>query len=89
MYQRIKDLCEKRGMSISELEDKAHIGNGVIRAWDTSYPRIDILAVVAKALGVSLSTLVKTIDVDEIEKKREEKRKEKERESNVERTSTL
>ena len=77
MYQRIKELCAKRNMSIAQLEHKAGIGNGVIREWDTSYPRLDILALVAKALGVSLTSLVKTVDVDDIRQRREEKKKEK------------
>lgn len=82
MYQKIMELCEKRGMSVAELESKAGIGNGVIRAWETSYPRVDSLALVAKALGVSLTSLVRPIDPDEVKKKKELKKKEKENERN-------
>lgn len=94
MYQRIKELCDKRGITIAELEREAHIGNGAIKEWETRYPRLDNLAMVAKVLKVSLLTLVKTVDINDVEEKKlkeieARKKKKEERESNVERTSTL
>lgn len=75
MYQKIKELCDKRGITIAELEREAQIGNGAIKSWENCYPRLDNLAMVAKVLKVSISTLVRTVDINDVEEK---KRKERE-----------
>ena len=79
MYQRIKELCDKRGITIAELERDAGIGNGAIKEWENRYPRVDNLAMVAKVLKVSISTLVKTVDITEVEEKKRKEREAREK----------
>ena len=59
VYDNIKEISEKKNMSIREVERKASIGNGVIGSWRTSSPNMVNLQKVANALGVSVSRLLK------------------------------
>ena len=60
IYENVKELCEKKNMSIKELEEKAGLGNGVIGKWSKGVePNIAILRKVAEALGVKIATLLK------------------------------
>ena len=59
IYDNIKSLADKKGMSIAEIEKKAQIGNGIIGKWRESAPNVDSLVKVAKVLNVSVNTLVK------------------------------
>lgn len=58
IYDKVKELCEKKKISISELEKSAGLGNGVIGGWRASSPRIDSLQAVAKVLGVKVGKLL-------------------------------
>ena len=57
IYAKVKDLCQKRGISIRECEIRAGLGNGVIAGWKTSFPRLDSIQSVAAVLGVPLSEI--------------------------------
>ena len=59
IYDNVKRLCEEKGMSISQLEKEAGLGNGTIGGWKTSVPRIDTVESVAKALRVKVDRLLK------------------------------
>lgn len=59
IYENIKALCDKMGITISELEKRAGLGNGVIGGWKKSFPRADKLKAVADALGVTVDELMK------------------------------
>lgn len=59
IYDKIKKLCEEKGLSIRELEIKAGIGNAVVREWNDRSPRLDILQKVAAVLEISIDELVK------------------------------
>lgn len=59
IYDNIKALADKKGMSIAEIEKKAQIGNGIIGKWKESAPNVASLLKVAKVLGVSINTLTK------------------------------
>ena len=59
IYDNIKAIADKKGMSIAEIEKKAQIGNGIIGKWKESIPNVDSLVKVAKVLNVSISTLTK------------------------------
>lgn len=52
LYDKIKALCEKKGISIYECEKRAGIANGVIGSWRNSKPMLDTIAAVAKVLEV-------------------------------------
>lgn len=57
MFERIQDLCLKRGITVAELERKANLGNGSIRRWGTAYPSVDKVDRVAKVLHSSIEFL--------------------------------
>lgn len=59
IYNNVKELCEKQGISISELEKRAKLGNGTIGGWRKSSPKIANIQSVAKVLGVKVEKLLK------------------------------
>lgn len=59
VYDNIKRECEKRGMSITQLENKAGLANGTIGKWQKSSPTITNLKTVADILNVSVDWLLK------------------------------
>lgn len=59
MFETIRGLCKKKGISISDLEKKAALGAGTIYSWQKSSPRVENLQKVAKTLGVSITKLLK------------------------------
>lgn len=59
IYDNIKSVAEKKGMSIAEIEKKAQIGNGTIGRWRKSFPNVDSVVKVAKVLNVSVNTLIR------------------------------
>lgn len=62
IYETIKALAEKQGISLKQLEVKAGIGNGTIGKWrEQQNPGIDTLKKVADALGVTVATIVKGV----------------------------
>ena len=52
MYDRIRELCAQRGVSIQALEKSCDLSNGAISKWNTSIPRADALLRVARYFGV-------------------------------------
>lgn len=58
IYDKIKELCMRKGMSVRELERQAGLGTGAVSKWNTSSPTIDRLKSVAEVLEVSISELV-------------------------------
>lgn len=61
IYTNIKEICEKKNISISALEEKAGLGNGTIGKWKSGgvSPTIDSLCAVANALEVKVTRLIK------------------------------
>lgn len=58
LYTRIKDLCEKRQISIRKLENDCDLSNGCIAKWKTAQPAAASLYKVAKRLDVSVEELL-------------------------------
>ena len=54
MLKKILKLAEKNNISISCLEKTLGFGNGTIKKWDKSSPRMDNLIKVAKYFGVTI-----------------------------------
>lgn len=54
VLEKIRGLCDKKKITISELERECGIGNATISRWDKSSPRMDNLIKVAKYFGVSI-----------------------------------
>lgn len=59
IYETIKALCDRKGMTIKALEEKAGIANGTIGKWRDSVPSVDTIKKVADVLRVSIDYLVK------------------------------
>lgn len=59
IYDNIKEICNKKNISISALEKKAGIGNGTIGKWRLYEPNIASLSKVADALDIPISKLMK------------------------------
>ena len=59
IYKNIKERADKKGISISALEKKAGLGNGVIGGWKSSSPTIGKLQAVADALDCKVEQLLK------------------------------
>lgn len=58
LYDKIKDICKEKGISIAFVEREAGLGNGVISKWNKSSPTIDNLKSVAKVLKVKVDKLI-------------------------------
>ena len=58
VYERIKDLSEKAGMSIRQLEARAGLANGTIGKWRDAVPSATNLFAVAKVLETSMEDLL-------------------------------
>lgn len=58
-YERIKELCESKGISVSALERQAGLKPNTIKRWADSRPMADPALAVANTLGVSMDFLLK------------------------------
>lgn len=58
IYDKIKELCKMRGVSVSSVEKKAGLSNGAISKWNNVSPTVDNLQAVAKILEVKLDYLL-------------------------------
>ena len=72
VFERIKILAKKRGLSLVEINDKAGLGTRTIYHWKNKTPSIDNLKAVAKVLHTTTSYLFgedepkhETIDIDD------------------------
>ena len=57
-FDRIQELCDTKGITISALERELGFGKGLIRTWRTGSPSSDKLEKVADFFGVTLDQLV-------------------------------
>ncbi len=60
MYQKIKGLCEKNGISVSRLEKELSLSNGSVSKWDSSIPRANTLLKIANYFSVPISQFFET-----------------------------
>lgn len=58
IYDKIKEICNQKGLSVSSVEKEAGLGNGSISKWNTSSPTVDNLKAVAKVLKVNIAKLI-------------------------------
>ena len=58
LFENVKALANKKGMSIGELEKAAGLSNGAIFKWKVSNPKIDSVQAVAKVLKVKVDKLL-------------------------------
>ena len=65
LYQRIKELCSRRNITIAKLESELGFGNASIKKWEkTSSPSIDKILKVAKYFDVSIDYLLGRTDIE-------------------------
>lgn len=58
MFDRVKKISKKRGLSLAQLNEKAGFKPNVIYSWKTKSPSIDKVEAVADVLGVSVDYLL-------------------------------
>ena len=58
IYNNIKELCKKQGITITQFERILNFGEGSISKWRSSYPSIYRVFYVAKYFNVSIDYLV-------------------------------
>ena len=57
IYEKIVQLCIQKGINIAFLEKATGLGNGTIKGWQKTKPRVDLLKKVCDFLGVSLDEI--------------------------------
>ena len=58
MFAKIKSLCSKNGISITQLEKELSLGKGTICNWRNGNPGVDKLQKVAEFFGVNIQYLI-------------------------------
>lgn len=58
IYDKIKEICEAKGMSVRQVEISAGLKNGAISKWNESSPTIKSLKAVADVLKVKVDKLI-------------------------------
>ncbi len=58
LKEKVKALCQERGISVRRFENDLGISNGNVKHWDTSMPSGDKLVAIAKYFGVSVDYLL-------------------------------
>lgn len=65
VYDRIKELCNRRSITISKLESDLGFGNSSIKKWErTSSPSVDKVIKVANYFDVSCDYLLGQSDIE-------------------------
>ncbi len=59
IYNTIKELCDEKGISITQLEKEAGLKSGTICKWDEHSPLVKNLQAVAKVLKVKVDKLLR------------------------------
>lgn len=64
LYQKVKNLCDQRGIPIYKLESTLGFGNASIKKWGvSSSPSVDKIMKVANYFGVSVDYLLGNSEV--------------------------
>lgn len=58
LFDRVKELCQKRGISVSELENRVGFGKNTIYKWKTQSPKVETLQKVADYFNVTTDYLL-------------------------------
>lgn len=58
IYDRIKDLCKAKGVSINYVEKTAGLSNGIISKWNSCSPTVENVQLVAKVLECTVDELL-------------------------------
>ena len=63
LYQRIKELCKQRDITLSELAKAVGVSDTVFRTWKESSPSIDKVRRIAEYFRVSTDYLIGITDI--------------------------
>ncbi len=58
LYDKIREICREKGVSVASVEKKADLSNGAISKWNNASPTVDNLNAVAKILKVKVDKLL-------------------------------
>lgn len=58
IYDKIKKICEEKGISVSSVEKQANLSNGIISKWNRVSPTVENIQAVAKVLNVPIEQLL-------------------------------
>lgn len=58
IYERIKELCKMRGISVAKLEKDLELGRSTVRKFDQHEPSIGKVHMIAGYLGVTVNDLL-------------------------------
>ena len=58
IFENVKALCDKKGISITQLEKEAELSPGAVNKWKTHSPTVTSLQKVAKVLKVKMEKLL-------------------------------
>lgn len=61
---KIRELCQTRGISLTELEQSVKLSNGAICKWDGKSPGVENVRKVAAYFGVTVDDLLREDDDD-------------------------
>lgn len=59
IFDRIKEICDKKNISIAKVEADVGLSNGAIGKWRTSTPNVLNVQKVAEYLDVPIDRLIK------------------------------
>ncbi|WP_083485514.1 helix-turn-helix domain-containing protein [Weissella kandleri] len=62
IFERVKLIAKKRGLSLVSINDTANLGKNAIYKWKTQTPNSEALSAVAKVLNVSVDYLLGNTD---------------------------
>lgn len=71
LFDRVKELCKKRGISVSDLESNVGFGKNTIYKWKTQSPKVETLQKVADYFGVTTDYLLGRTDTPQFTRKDE------------------
>lgn len=64
LYERIRILCEEKGISITKLENDCGFANSTIKKWKSiSTPGVDKIKIVARYFGVTVDYILGMTDI--------------------------
>lgn len=58
LYDKIREICREKGVSVASVEKKAGLSNGAISKWNNASPTVNNLNAVAKILKVKVDKLL-------------------------------
>ena len=59
LVENIKQLCEKRRIAVSELEEKAGLARNSIYKWNKHNPNVNAVVRVTRVLDTTVDSLIK------------------------------